>query len=213
MTNENTWPELGSRVDGFERALSECFDTVLPADLLVTLLLTLVAFGVLPAVGPWVLAGYALVLPSALVSIARFLTRAHAFRGELFEFSGGSRPFFRAAAPVLLALGLGAQPTLAVLHRYLRPFSDEHTGWLSVPYWALCFAALIQVEAGVRNAFANHTRCGTVRFESSLETGPLLWLYLTNLGAMALSLGLLVPWAELRLRRYRLSRLRVVEAA
>jgi uncharacterized membrane protein YjgN (DUF898 family) len=211
MTDEDTWPELGSPARGLDRTLGECFDTVLPSDLVVTGALTGVAFGALPPGGAWLLVGFGLVLPFALVRVARFLTRGHTHRGELFEFSGRSWPFFLAGGAALVAIGLGADLLLAELHHLLRPFSDAHPRWVSAGYWAVNFAWLVSVEAGVRNALVKHTRCGTVRFESRLEVGPLLWLYVTNVAAVAVSLGLLVPWAELRLRTYRRSRVTVVE--
>jgi len=194
---------------GFDKALGECFDTVLPCDLVVTVALMLIAFGVLPTGGGWLLVGFGLVLPLSLVRVARFLTRAHAHRGELFEFSGTSWPFYLAPGAVLVAIGLGADVVLAALHHYTRPWSDAHPGWVSAPYWAMNVAWLVAVEARVRNALVKHTRCGKVHFESRLEPGTLLWLYVTGFGAVVVSLGLLLPWADLRLRRYRQSKVRV----
>ncbi len=35
----------------------------------------------------------------------------------------------------------------------------------------------------------------------------MLWLYLSNAAAILFSLGLLIPWAQIRMSRYRLSQL------
>jgi uncharacterized membrane protein YjgN (DUF898 family) len=40
-----------------------------------------------------------------------------------------------------------------------------------------------------------------------LEFGRMLWLYISNLLAIVASVGLMIPWAQVRLARYRLSRL------
>ena len=40
-----------------------------------------------------------------------------------------------------------------------------------------------------------------------LGFGRMLWLYLSNLVAIVASVGLMIPWAQVRLARYRLSRL------
>jgi uncharacterized membrane protein YjgN (DUF898 family) len=76
-------------------------------------------------------------------------------------------------------------------------------------HWLVCLCLVVIVETGVRNALARHTRFGGVSFESDLRPDSMLWLRVTNALASCLSLGLLIPWAELRTRRYYLSRLRV----
>ena len=40
----------------------------------------------------------------------------------------------------------------------------------------------------------------------------MLWLWLSNLLAIILSLGLLIPWAQVRMARYRSERLQVTVA-
>ena len=51
---------------------------------------------------------------------------------------------------------------------------------------------------------------GPHRLESSLETGPLAWIYLSNLVLIVLTIGLYTPWATVRPMRYQLANLRVV---
>jgi uncharacterized membrane protein YjgN (DUF898 family) len=69
-----------------------------------------------------------------------------------------------------------------------------------IPYVAVY--ALYQ--AGVMNAVYNHTGIGPHRFGSQLSRRRLTWLYLTNVVGIIVSLGLLIPWATIRLLRYRL---------
>ena len=40
------------------------------------------------------------------------------------------------------------------------------------------------------------------RFRSSISAGGLIWIALTNAFAIILSVGLLVPWAKIRMTRY-----------
>lgn len=47
------------------------------------------------------------------------------------------------------------------------------------------------------------------RLKSSLSPGKLFWIYLGNLIVVIASLGLLVPWAKIRLARYRFESLAV----
>jgi uncharacterized membrane protein YjgN (DUF898 family) len=40
----------------------------------------------------------------------------------------------------------------------------------------------------------------------------MLWLYLSNVCAIIFSLGLLIPWAEIRMTRYRMDNLKLLAA-
>jgi uncharacterized membrane protein YjgN (DUF898 family) len=178
------------------------------ACLLLALGLAWLAFRVSDA-GPWVLAGYALVFPSVLARVARFAARSRTYRGAPGEFTGSAWSFFYAAAPVLACMALSAELVIRELHRLLRPFSDAHPILVALPYVALCFWVLVSIETALCNLVAKHTRWGQLSFDSRLETSSMLWLRLTNGLASLLSFGLLIPWAEIRTRRYQLSRLRV----
>jgi uncharacterized membrane protein YjgN (DUF898 family) len=53
------------------------------------------------------------------------------------------------------------------------------------------------------------TRLGEISFNFSLQAPDLIWIRLTNLFAIILSLGLLIPWARIRRARYIFSRIEV----
>jgi len=182
------------------------------ACLLLSLGLAWLAF-LLPDVGCWVLAGYAYLLPSVLVRVARFGARCRKYCGEPGEFTGSARPFYRAVAPLLACIALTAELVVGHIRHYLRPFSDAHPILVTLPYYALSVWVLVSMETTVRNVVAKHTRWGSLSFESRLETGAMVWLHLTNGLASLLSLGLLIPWAEIRALRYRLSRLSAFDTA
>ena len=81
-------------------------------------------------------------------------------------------------------------------------------GWLAVPVAYLLagsiFFAFTRSQIG--NITFNATRlAGNVRFRSELSVLKLGWIYFVNLLAMAVSGGLLVPWAVIRTARYRAS--------
>lgn len=61
-------------------------------------------------------------------------------------------------------------------------------------------------SARVTNLTYNHIRVAGHSFRSTLRSRDLLALYLTNTVAVLLSLGLLIPWAQVRMARYRASR-------
>jgi uncharacterized membrane protein YjgN (DUF898 family) len=72
---------------------------------------------------------------------------------------------------------------------------------------ALLYAGIGVTVVAVRTAFENlvwnHTRLDQHRFESRLRAGRMFWLYATNVLGILVTLGLFVPWARVRLARYR----------
>lgn len=61
------------------------------------------------------------------------------------------------------------------------------------------------MNAGTRNAAFDNTYIGSHKLSCKLQVSRLFWLYLTNGLAAVATLGLLVPWAHVRLMRYQLS--------
>ncbi len=59
----------------------------------------------------------------------------------------------------------------------------------------------------------NETNLGELRFQSSLKVGKLLIIRLTNLLAIVVSLGLLIPWAKIRRTRYILENLKMITSS
>jgi uncharacterized membrane protein YjgN (DUF898 family) len=75
---------------------------------------------------------------------------------------------------------------------------------LYLPLLALMFSAGVYVNTALSNLIWNHIRLGAIRFQSNLAFSKMLGLYLSNLLAIVFSLGLLIPWAKIRMARYRL---------
>ena len=72
------------------------------------------------------------------------------------------------------------------------------TGYLAVTaYW----------KTAITNLIWNNSRLGSNRFNCKLKAMEMAWIYLGNALAIIVSLGLLAPWAAIRLARYRLERL------
>jgi len=66
----------------------------------------------------------------------------------------------------------------------------------------LCFNAAIQ--ALIANHVWQHTSNGDARFDLRLNVLRVVWIQATNILAIIASLGLLIPWATVRMTRYRL---------
>jgi len=70
--------------------------------------------------------------------------------------------------------------------------------------------AIAIAHAGVTNLLYRQASLGSFRFRSDLRAGPLLWIYLTSGLAVAATVGLALPWARVRMARYRAEHLTLV---
>ena len=77
--------------------------------------------------------------------------------------------------------------------------------FLAVNFLYLFFA--IYVQTSLANLTWNGTRIRNNRFSSTLRVRDMAWLYVSSAVAIFFSLGLLIPWATIRLTRYRLENL------
>lgn len=62
----------------------------------------------------------------------------------------------------------------------------------------------------VTNVVWNNTVLEKHRFESTLKPSRIIWIAFSNIVAILFSLGLLIPWAKIRLARYRLENLKLL---
>jgi uncharacterized membrane protein YjgN (DUF898 family) len=68
------------------------------------------------------------------------------------------------------------------------------------------------IETTIGNLVWNNVVSGEHRFVSTLQTKHMLWLYMSNVLGIVFSLGLLIPWAEIRMTRYRMNNLKLLAA-
>ena len=74
------------------------------------------------------------------------------------------------------------------------------------------FVSAVFIMARVTNVGYNRTRFGSVGFRSTIRVRDMLWIYVSNTACILLSIGLLVPWAQIRLARYRAQHIELVGA-
>jgi uncharacterized membrane protein YjgN (DUF898 family) len=125
------------------------------------------------------------------------------------------RALLIALLPVAIAIAMLALVVAAAPHSaHGEPPRMERMRMLELLAFLL-FAILVPalqapaayVEAGVSNLVFNHARLGEVRFLSELRARELIWIRVSNALAIAFSIGLAVPWARVRLVRYRMDHL------
>ncbi len=77
-------------------------------------------------------------------------------------------------------------------------------------YLVLIFAFIAYFKSRIGNLVWNNTTLDSLAFKSTLRARDYLWIYVTNIIAIALTFGLATPWAQIRLARYRASKLQLV---
>jgi len=147
----------------------------------------LVVFVLLP-----IAAGLTLMLlaPYAFYRQKRFIVEHSRYGTTPFEPDFVARDFYTI---FLRALGLLVLAALAVMIPVVGPL-------VAMAVYLFLFA---YVTAKTTNLVFNNSRVKGNGFDSRLEVGRLLGLYITNWFIVALTLGLGLPWAKVRLARYR----------
>ncbi|NVN92784.1 MAG: DUF898 family protein [Desulfuromonadales bacterium] len=126
---------------------------------------------------------YILTIKIALAFIAVF-----GLIGLFIGLSGGNHVFASAAGG-----GLKALRGLALIPAMLFPL--------------VYLIMVVYAQTAMANLCWNATHLGDNRFRSTLRTRDMALLFVTNGLAIMCSLGLLIPWATVRLTRYRFEKL------
>ena len=94
--------------------------------------------------------------------------------------------------------------------------------WLSSPFGLLAglgglllyvffiFSFLGYFQSRIHNLVWNNTTLDKLSFKSSLRARDFMWLYFTNMLAIMFTIGLATPWAQIRMARYRTSKLSII---
>ncbi len=77
-------------------------------------------------------------------------------------------------------------------------------------YLLFIFGFLGYLQARIGNLIWNNTTLDKLSFKSSLRARDFAWLYFSNIVAIMLTFGLATPWAQIRIARYRASKLQIV---
>ena len=76
-------------------------------------------------------------------------------------------------------------------------------------YAVIIFSVAAYVQSRISNLMWNNTTLEHVGFVSNQRMRDLLWLYLSNIVVLVITLGLATPWAQIRMARYRISHLAI----
>lgn len=160
---------------------------------------------------------FTLYLCTPFVSRAanRFAVNNHTYGDRKFEFDADIGNYYK---PFLIALGVAILlsillmgPAIAALVEMVKG-TDLSTDETAIFGFVLGFYAVLLVavlpaflyyQAVIRNVLFNNTILdGQHRFESRVNPFKYLWIVVSNTIAALVSIGLLVPWARVRLAKY-----------
>ena len=150
-----------------------------------------------------------ILAPYAAYRQKRFLAENSSYGTTFFTFHATRRQYYRIFIPLFIMV-----PLLAGSFFSLSFLASKE--WAANPYLSLLPVVLIPIiylaigiylPTALANLTWNSTGIGDHRFVSTLRVRDLLWIYFSNSVAIVFSLGLLAPWASVRLARYRLGKL------
>lgn len=158
-----------------------------------------------------------LAAPSAIYMRNKFVANNAGYGQTPFQFGGRQGEFyaiFWSAVGLALLGGIGMVLITSGLGAALGAVAGDTPNasgmavqafaiLVTLPLFAFYAAIGIYMQTRQRNYLWNSTTLGDNRFESTLSVRSMVFLILSNAVAITLSLGLLIPWAQIRLARYR----------
>jgi uncharacterized membrane protein YjgN (DUF898 family) len=151
----------------------------------------------------------------------RWMVENHHFGGKTFRFDGDIGRYY-AIYGLSLLIGLAwLFPTGGLVAAVFPFFKEQMASRPKVPPLGFIlgvYACMVPFYLGVwtfihtrmTNMLYNQTQLGTYRFRSTLAYWPMFGIYLTNGLAVLCTIGLAMPWARIRLARYRAAHLEIV---
>jgi uncharacterized membrane protein YjgN (DUF898 family) len=142
---------------------------------------------------------------------ARFIVAHHRYGASQFATDLRTRDFvvtYLLAAlmiiAALMALGVLATGASILARRSATDIETSAAGYVLVLVtYAIYIAVYGYVRARTQNLMTNATTIGPLRLYATLRARRLAWLYLSNIIAVLLTLGLATAWATIRVARYR----------
>lgn len=145
-----------------------------------------------------------LALPYFVFRLKKFVIEHTSFGTTPFKFHGSAGAFFKMYGLAFLGFIIW----VAIVAGLTMPFDLAPLLPSLIILGTMILALNVQVIQ--TNYIFEHLALTDHRFRSTLGTLEMLGIYITNLLAMALSLGLMIPWAQVRLTNYRLRNLALV---
>jgi len=180
-----------------------------------------------------------LAYPLLIHGIQKYRVDNHGFGQYIFHFKSSIKAFYKyhIIGLLILVLTLVIISVLfgSTMSAFMGPFNDSPEAepaltsvasmsilFVSVFYFVGYYIAYAYVQANVFNTVWSNTSLNKasahllstptvplMAFKGNLATNKMLFIYLTNTLGIILSIGLLIPWAKIRLAKYRIESLNV----
>jgi uncharacterized membrane protein YjgN (DUF898 family) len=162
-----------------------------------------------------------LILPYIAYRQVKFIAGNTVYGQTAARYQGSHKPFW---GMYLLSFGLILLPLAIMAYGGYQTYTMQAAGVSQETAAATAGTYMIAgmvvfylmfpvisglIQARTANLLYNGTDIGPVGFASSQRALDLIWIYLSNLVMIALTVGLFIPWAKVRLARYRAGRLTV----
>ena len=155
----------------------------------------------------------AILYPYFKHQLVKFAAENHTYGTTRFEVADFKKPFIHAYA-VAFGVGiLGGACAGIALAATGNMANGEPPGLLLLALYGGFLLLYAFIRARTTNAAWNAIRIGPLRFECSLRGRDFMWLYLSNVAAILLTLGFATPWAVIRTLRYRAQKFAVLATA
>lgn len=156
-----------------------------------------------------------LMYPYFVFRQKRFVIEHAGFGRTAMSFVARPGQFYTPYIVAALIVFLGGMILMTVLMPLMSAFYSETPesttdillGFIPtlMTYLIVYLPVIVYVRTKTANLFWSHTYIGNSLLECDLQTKTMLWLYVTNGTAIIFSLGLLIPWATVRMTKYKLS--------
>ena len=151
-----------------------------------------------------------LIFPYIKWKQKKFLVEHHRFGRRDFDFSATANDFY---IPYFIAIGMLIGSWILIATIMSATFSMGAGRGMGGFYvilvvsYAAYFAIFVYIASRVLNLTYNHAAMAGFALRSTVRARDLMRLYLFNTLGILLSIGMLIPWAMIRMARYRASRL------
>lgn len=155
-----------------------------------------------------------LLSPLVQLKQQEFVVEGHRYGTRRFRFNGDLGQYY---LQFVIALGTGIGMAImlmmvaGVIAVIVKAVSGNDglvvfsTGLIVVmiAVYLMVFVLIVFLQVRYANLLWRSASFGPHTFESTLRARDVLWIYVSNAVAIVLTLGLAVPWAMIRLARYR----------
>ncbi|MEM9523431.1 MAG: YjgN family protein [Pseudomonadota bacterium] len=154
-----------------------------------------------------------LAFPFLARATQRYGVSGHSLGTSRFHFESTIAPFYKAFLAAAVPALLGGVAFVVIARDAFAAITGDGTPTpgavvsVTVGYLVLLFMSVmagVLYQAMIRNHIFACTKLGAAQhgFRSTVTVGRLLWLVSTNAVLVLVSLGLLLPWTQVRMHRY-----------